>query len=136
MIYVVFLLCFRDHVQELSPFAIKLNVVLNILKMQIKLCKHQIGQRLSGFLQKNACIYICTHTNLDYIAEQRSLSNAEAVESHRRIKKLLQTPTEVKEVFKVLIYAKDDIQPLIDGSTHRTVETLNLNLVFVIYLSF
>jgi len=43
------------------------------------------------------------------------------MESHRRIKKLLQTPTEVKEVFKALIYAKDDIQPLIDGSTHKAV---------------
>ncbi|KAF5466028.1 hypothetical protein F2P56_015986 [Juglans regia] len=33
----------EDQVQEIAPFAHKLNIVLYLLKMQIKICKQQIG---------------------------------------------------------------------------------------------
>uniref|UniRef100_A0A2N9EJ56 Sieve element occlusion N-terminal domain-containing protein n=1 Tax=Fagus sylvatica TaxID=28930 RepID=A0A2N9EJ56_FAGSY len=40
-----------DQVQDLSPFALKLNIVLSILKKQIQLCKQQIGSGLPPVLQ-------------------------------------------------------------------------------------
>ncbi|KAL5542113.1 hypothetical protein UlMin_009823 [Ulmus minor] len=43
-------------------------------------------------------------------------------ETYRRLCKLLQTPTEIMEVFKALIFTKDNVQPLIDGSSNKTVE--------------
>jgi hypothetical protein len=43
----------------------------------------------------------------------------------RKMKELLQTPDEIIEVFKALIFAKDDMQPLIDGSTNKMVSFAN-----------
>ncbi|XP_075653771.1 protein SIEVE ELEMENT OCCLUSION B-like [Castanea sativa] len=45
----------------------------------------------------------------------------EIIEAYRKLSKLLQTPTEIMEVFKALIFGKDNVQPLIDGSTDRVV---------------
>ncbi|XP_059461643.1 protein SIEVE ELEMENT OCCLUSION B-like [Corylus avellana] len=39
----------------------------------------------------------------------------------RKLKELLQTPDEITKVLKALIFAKDDKQPLIDGSTSEMV---------------
>ncbi|CAL8989832.1 unnamed protein product [Prunus brigantina] len=46
----------------------------------------------------------------------------EEAETYRKLKKTFRTPTEVKEVFKALIFTKDNVQPLIDGSTKQKVE--------------
>ncbi|GMN74180.1 hypothetical protein TIFTF001_052329 [Ficus carica] len=46
----------------------------------------------------------------------------EEAESYRRLRKIFQTPTEIMEVFKALIFTKDNVQPLIDGSTNKTVQ--------------
>ncbi|CAL8989839.1 unnamed protein product [Prunus brigantina] len=46
----------------------------------------------------------------------------EDAEAYRRIRKIFRTPTEIKEVFKALIFSKDNVQPLIDGSTKQTVD--------------
>ncbi|XP_008246140.1 PREDICTED: protein SIEVE ELEMENT OCCLUSION B-like, partial [Prunus mume] len=46
----------------------------------------------------------------------------EDAEAYRRIRKIFRTPTEIKEVFKALIFSKDNVQPLIDGSTEQTVD--------------
>ncbi|PRQ38308.1 putative sieve element occlusion [Rosa chinensis] len=46
---------------------------------------------------------------------------AKEEETYIRIKKLFQTPTEIMEVFKGLIFTKDNVQPLVDGSTKQTV---------------
>ncbi|PRQ36289.1 putative sieve element occlusion [Rosa chinensis] len=46
----------------------------------------------------------------------------EEAETYRRITKLFRTPTEIMEVFKGLIFTKDNVQPLIDGSTKQTVK--------------
>jgi hypothetical protein len=43
----------------------------------------------------------------------------------RKLKELLQTPDEITEVLKVLIFVKDDMQPLIDGSTNKMVTSTN-----------
>ncbi|BBG92653.1 hypothetical protein Prudu_000452 [Prunus dulcis] len=42
-------------------------------------------------------------------------------ETYRKLRKLFQTPAEVMEVFKALIFTKDTVQPIIDGSTNKTV---------------
>ena len=53
---------------------------------------------------------------------KKILVYTEEMESHRKIKKLLQTPNEIMEIFKALIYAKDNLQTLIDGSTQKRVK--------------
>ncbi|GMY27253.1 protein SIEVE ELEMENT OCCLUSION B-like [Fagus crenata] len=45
----------------------------------------------------------------------------EVTEAYWKLVKLLRTPTEIMEVFKGLIYTKDNVQPLIDGSTKKPV---------------
>lgn len=65
------------------------------------------------------------------------MSTAEELDHYRKLCKLLHTPTEIVEIFKALILSKDNvlpqhrfliftreinIQPLIDGSTNRTVK--------------
>ncbi|KAL4643401.1 hypothetical protein ACB092_02G089300 [Castanea dentata] len=77
----------NDETQDLSPFAQKINYTLNLLRVQITLCRQQI----------------------------------EIIKAYRKLSKLLQTPTEIMEVFKALIFGKDNVQPLIDGSTNRVV---------------
>lgn len=63
--------------------------------------------------------FILNRLNLHLTICRRQLAEAEAI---RRIRKLLRTPTEVLEIFKALIFIKDTtLQPLIDGSTNRTV---------------
>ncbi|TKY58192.1 sieve element occlusion s [Spatholobus suberectus] len=42
-------------------------------------------------------------------------------EYYRKLRKLFQTPIEIMEVFKVLIFNKDAPQPLFDGATETTV---------------
>ncbi|TKY63470.1 Sieve element occlusion, N-terminal [Spatholobus suberectus] len=43
------------------------------------------------------------------------------VEYYRKLWKLFQTPTEIVEVIKVLIFNKDAPQPLFDGATKTMV---------------
>ncbi|KHN13158.1 protein SIEVE ELEMENT OCCLUSION B-like [Glycine soja] len=43
-------------------------------------------------------------------------------EYYRKLRKLFQTPTEIMEVFKVLIFNKDAPQPLFDGATKTKVD--------------
>jgi hypothetical protein len=47
--------------------------------------------------------------------------NAEETEAYWKLTKLFRTPTEIMEVFKGLIFSKDNVQPLIDGSTKKPV---------------
>ncbi|KAF3456892.1 hypothetical protein FNV43_RR01546 [Rhamnella rubrinervis] len=46
----------------------------------------------------------------------------EEAKNYRIFWKLTRTPTEVMEVFKALTFTKDKVQPLIDGSTNKTVD--------------
>ena len=67
-------------------------------------------------------------------SNQRLLFNAEIIEAYRKLSKLLQTPTEIMEVFKALIFGKDNVQPLIDGSTNRVVSSYDISLFLVLFL--
>jgi hypothetical protein len=59
-------------------------------------------------------------------ADPRCLLNIAAErKKKRKLKELLQTPDEIIEVLKALIFAKDDMQPLIDGSTNKMVSSTN-----------
>ena len=55
--------------------------------------------------------------------EERFWLNAEETEAYWKLVKVFRTPTEIMEVFKGLIYTKDSVQPLIDGSTKKPVCT-------------
>ncbi|XP_061371201.1 protein SIEVE ELEMENT OCCLUSION B-like [Gastrolobium bilobum] len=46
----------------------------------------------------------------------------ELAEYYRKLRKLFQTPTEIMEVFKVLVFSKDAPQPLFDGATKTMVD--------------
>ncbi|GLT63344.1 hypothetical protein SLA2020_359170 [Shorea laevis] len=72
-------------------------------------------QELFPFAQKISC----THSTLEMPIR---LGDFQIVEKKaRKLKELLQTRDEITEVFKALIFAKDDMQPLIDGSTNKMV---------------
>ncbi|XP_065628220.1 protein SIEVE ELEMENT OCCLUSION B-like [Quercus suber] len=73
-------------------------------------------QDLSPFAQK-------INFTLTFLRRQITLcrQQIEIIEAYRKINKLLQTPTEIMEVFKALIFGKDNVQPLIDGSTNGKV---------------
>ena len=65
---------------------------------------------------------------------KKILVYTEEMESHQKIKKLLQTPNEIMEIFKALIYAKDNLQTLIDGSTQKTVCFFNKSFLYNLLL--
>ncbi|KAL5542127.1 hypothetical protein UlMin_009837 [Ulmus minor] len=72
---------------------------------------------LSPYSQKIHFVY--NNLNMRLTVCRRQLEEAE---SYRRIKKLVRTPTEVMEIFKALIFTKDNVPQLIDGSTNKTVK--------------
>ena len=65
-------------------------------------------------------------------SNQRLLFNTDKIEAYRKLIKLLQTPTEITEVFKALISSKD--KPLIDGSTNGVVSSYDISLFLVLFL--
>ncbi|KAK7356609.1 hypothetical protein VNO80_15884 [Phaseolus coccineus] len=50
----------------------------------------------------------------------------EEAEYHHRLRKFFQTPTEIMEVFKFLVFSKDAPQLLFDGATKTTIEITEL----------
>ena len=61
------------------------------------------------------------------------------MKERRKLKELLQTPEEIMEALKGLIFAKNDVQPLIDGSTNKMVSSTNekhANFFFIIFFFF
>ncbi|PON78093.1 Sieve element occlusion [Trema orientale] len=85
---------------------------------------------LAPYAQKIS--FILNQLNMQLTVCRRQLAEAEA---YRRIKKLWRTPTEIMEIFKALIFTKDNVRPLIDGSTNRTVniEVLRRKNVFMFF---
>ena len=68
--------------------------------------------------------------------EERFWLNAEETEAYWKLVKVFRTPTEIMEVFKGLIYTKDSVQPLIDGSTKKPVCTKSQTDLKVFYTHF
>ncbi|CAN6677293.1 unnamed protein product [Malus baccata var. baccata] len=71
---------------------------------------------LSQFAQK--IHYILNKLKIQLLICKKQIEEAE---TYRKLRKLFQTPAEVMEVFKALIFTKDTVQPIIDGSTNKTV---------------
>ena len=69
-------------------------------------------------------------------ANQRFLFTAEEKKAERKLKELLQTLDEIMEAFKGLIFARDDVQPLIDGSTNEMVSFANENMQTFFFSSY
>ncbi|KAK7278471.1 hypothetical protein RJT34_23500 [Clitoria ternatea] len=90
--------------QELAQFGQKINIILSKLRKQISLCSQQIG------------------------------NYTEQVEYNKTLRKLFQTPTEIMEVLKVLIFWKDTPHaPIYDGATKTmvSIEVLRKKEVFL-----
>ncbi|KAG6732706.1 hypothetical protein I3843_01G183600 [Carya illinoinensis] len=73
-------------------------------------------QELSLFSQKLNVIVSKLRRQITICKQQ-----IEETEAYWRLVRLFRTPTEVMEVFKGLIFAKDKLQPLFDGSTRKPV---------------
>ncbi|XP_035547857.1 protein SIEVE ELEMENT OCCLUSION B-like isoform X2 [Juglans regia] len=73
-------------------------------------------QELSLFSQKLNVIVSKLRRQITICKQQ-----IEETEAYWRLVKLFRTPTEVMEVFKGLIFTKDKLQPLFDGSTRKPV---------------
>ncbi|XP_030973475.1 protein SIEVE ELEMENT OCCLUSION B-like [Quercus lobata] len=71
---------------------------------------------LSPFSQKLNIIVTKLKRQITIIRQQ-----IEESEAYWKLVKVFRTPTEIMEVFKGLIYTKDSVQPLIDGSTKKPV---------------
>nr|XP_023881779.1 protein SIEVE ELEMENT OCCLUSION B-like [Quercus suber]POE73892.1 protein sieve element occlusion b [Quercus suber] len=71
---------------------------------------------LSPFSQKLNIIVTKLKRQITIIRQQ-----IEETEAYWKLVKVFRTPTEIMEVFKGLIYTKDSVQPLIDGSTKKPV---------------
>ncbi|XP_028804343.1 protein SIEVE ELEMENT OCCLUSION B [Neltuma alba] len=74
-------------------------------------------QELSYFGQKTR-IVLAELRKLILICKQQ----IEELESYGRLVELLRTPTEIVELFKVLIFSKDGPQELFDGATKQMVD--------------
>ncbi|XP_057755683.1 protein SIEVE ELEMENT OCCLUSION B-like [Arachis stenosperma] len=71
---------------------------------------YQYGQKLNFILGRlGKQITLCRH-------------EIEEAEYYRKLRKLFQTPTEIMEVFKVLVFSKDAPQPLFDCATKTTID--------------
>nr|XP_023915912.1 protein SIEVE ELEMENT OCCLUSION B-like [Quercus suber]POF06213.1 protein sieve element occlusion b [Quercus suber] len=71
---------------------------------------------LSPFSQKLNYIVTKLKRQITIIRQQ-----IEVTEAYWKLVKVFRTPTEIMEIFKGLIYTKDNVQPLIDGSTKKPV---------------
>ncbi|KAI4317949.1 hypothetical protein L6164_025770 [Bauhinia variegata] len=85
-------------------------------------------QELSHFGQKINIVLSKLRQQITVIKQQ-----IEQVEYRGKLRKLLQTPIEIVEVFKAIIFPKDVPQPLFDGSTKTTVEIDVLKQVNVFF---
>nr|POE60461.1 protein sieve element occlusion b [Quercus suber] len=94
--------------------------IITVVACSTKMCgltnEEDQVQELSHFAQKLNIVLSILKKQIQLCKQQ-----IEDLEAHRKIKKLLQTPNEIMEVFKELIYAKNNLQLLIDGSTQKTV---------------
>ncbi|KAI4345935.1 hypothetical protein L6164_013020 [Bauhinia variegata] len=85
-------------------------------------------QELSHFGQKINIVLSKLRQQITIIRQQ-----IEQVEYRGRLRKLLQTPIEIVEVFKVMISSQNVPQPLFDGATKTTVEIDVLRQVNVFF---
>ncbi|KAI9123060.1 hypothetical protein K1719_005949 [Acacia pycnantha] len=85
-------------------------------------------QELSYFGQKTR-IVLAKLRKLILICKQQ----IEELESYGRLKELLRNPSEIVELFKVLIFSKDGPQELFDGATRQMVDVdvLRMKHVFL-----
>ncbi|TQE00770.1 hypothetical protein C1H46_013565 [Malus baccata] len=60
--------------------------------------------------------YVLNKLKIQLIVCRKQIVEAE---TYWRLRKIFRTPTEIMEVFKALIFTKDNVQPLVDGSTKQ-----------------
>ncbi|CAL8073407.1 unnamed protein product [Prunus armeniaca] len=105
-----------DHIPVDVYWAI-MTVVACATKVTILTSDEVKDHDLAPFAQK--IHYVLNKLKIQLIVCRKQIEEAEA---YRRIRKTFQTPTEIMEVFKALIFTKDNVQPLIDGSTKQMVK--------------
>ncbi|KAF3456883.1 hypothetical protein FNV43_RR01537 [Rhamnella rubrinervis] len=104
-----------DHI-PVDVFWAIITIVACATKITILTSEEEKPHDLSPYAQK--IHYILNKLKIQLIICKKQIEEAE---TYKRLKKLFHTPTEVMEVFKALIFSKDNVQPIIDGSTNKTV---------------
>lgn len=104
---------------ELSTLAHKLKNIRDHLKKQLVLCHQHIGRLNSLSLNAQTRTWCSADKWLSLNAEEKR-----DIESFQMLINLFEmTHLDNMKVLKALIYAKDDLQPLVDGSTGQRVWT-------------
>ncbi|PON53335.1 Sieve element occlusion [Trema orientale] len=118
-----------DHTPVDVYWAI-LTIVACSTKINILTSEEDKPHDLSPYAQK--IHYILNKLKIHLIICKKQIEEAE---NYRKLRKLFRTPTEIMEIFKALIFTKDNVQPIIDGSTSTmvTIDVLRkTNVLFFI----
>ncbi|XP_015888002.2 protein SIEVE ELEMENT OCCLUSION B [Ziziphus jujuba] len=104
-----------DHI-PVDVFWAIITTVACATKITILTSEEDKPHDLSPYAQK--IHYILNKLKIQLIICKKQIEEAEI---YKRLRKLFHTPTEIMEVFKALIFYKDNVQPIIDGSNNKTV---------------
>ncbi|TQD73327.1 hypothetical protein C1H46_041142 [Malus baccata] len=105
-----------DHIPVDVYWAVA-TVVACATKITILTSNEDKEHDLAPFAQK--IHYVLNKLKIQLIVCRKQIEEAE---TYRRLRKIFQTPTEIMEVFKALIFTKENVQPLVDGSTKQMVK--------------
>ncbi|XP_057948275.1 protein SIEVE ELEMENT OCCLUSION B-like [Malania oleifera] len=105
-----------DHV-PVHVYRAIITVVSCATQVTCLVCDDGKTQVLSPYAQ--GLHYVLTKLKTQLMICKRQLEEAE---THRRLRKFFQTPTEIMVVFQSLIFGKDDAQLLFDGSSRSMVK--------------
>ncbi|KAM0988720.1 hypothetical protein ACFX13_012866 [Malus domestica] len=105
-----------DHIPVDVYWAVA-TVVACATKITILTCNEDKEHDLAPFAQK--IHYVLNKLKIQLIVCRKQIEEAE---TYRRLRKIFRTPTEIMEVFKALIFTKENVQPLVDGSTKQMVK--------------
>nr|KYP60820.1 hypothetical protein KK1_023234 [Cajanus cajan] len=94
-----------------------ITIVAVVTQIDCLTTESELKQELSHYGQKINIILSKLRKQITLCRQQ-----IEEVEYYRKLRKILQTPTEIMEVFKFLIFFKGAPQLLFDGATKTTVD--------------
>ena len=123
---------------ELSTMAHKINSILDLLKKQLTLCHQYIGQTTNPFqIYGSKCCTANVNTNeMDFKSDKGLLFDADDKRNAETFQMLLNLFESIHidnmKILRALISPKDDVQPLLEGSTKRRVHSPNTSLHYCI----
>ena len=123
---------------ELSTMAHKINSILDLLKKQLTLCYQYIGKTTNPFqIYGSKCCTANVNTNeMDFKSDKGLLFDADDKRNAETFQMLLNLFESIHidnmKILRALISPKDDVQPLLEGSTKRRVHSTNISLHYCI----